>query len=39
MMKISKSAKQVPKAQQEVWNWKQSLYEETKNMNTAEGLI
>jgi hypothetical protein len=26
------------KAQLEVWEWKQTLYEETKHLNTAEAL-
>ncbi|HEW98019.1 MAG: hypothetical protein DRR00_00795 [Candidatus Parabeggiatoa sp. nov. 3] len=33
-----KETRQVPQAQQEVWNLKQNLYEEIKNMNTTDGL-
>jgi len=30
---ITRSTRQIPKAQREVWEWKQTLYEEIKNMN------
>ena len=29
----------VPKALQEVWQWKEKCYEETKNMSSKEHLI
>ncbi|EDN70770.1 hypothetical protein BGP_2937 [Beggiatoa sp. PS] len=35
---MPKPTRKIPKAQQEVWEWKQNLYEETKNMSTTEGL-
>ncbi|RKZ66607.1 MAG: hypothetical protein DRR16_18825 [Candidatus Parabeggiatoa sp. nov. 3] len=38
MMNKLKETRQVPQAQQEVWNLKQNLYEEIKNMNTTDGL-
>jgi hypothetical protein len=38
MMKTLKSTRQIPKAQREVWEWKQTLYEEIKNMSMADGL-
>ena len=38
MMNKLKYTRQVPQAQQEVWNLKQNLYEEIKNMNTTDGL-
>jgi len=37
-MKTLKSTRKVSKSQQEVWEWKQNLYEEIKNMSTAKGL-
>lgn len=37
-MKMLKSAQKISKSQQEVWEWKENLYEEIKNMSTAEGL-
>jgi hypothetical protein len=38
MMKPLRATRKIPKAQQEVLNWKQNLHEEIKNMTTAEGL-
>ncbi|MDM8562810.1 hypothetical protein QUF54_05590 [Candidatus Marithioploca araucensis] len=38
MMKTLKSTRSIPKAQQEVLDWKQTLYEEIKDMSTADGL-
>ncbi len=38
MMKKFKSTRQVPKALQEVFSLKQTLYEEIKDMNMADGL-
>jgi translation elongation factor EF-Ts len=38
MMKTLKSTRQIPKAQQEVWDCKQALYEEIKDMSMADGL-
>jgi hypothetical protein len=38
MMKKFKSTRQVPKALQEVLEWKQTLYEEIKEMSMADGL-
>lgn len=37
-MKNLKPTGQVPKAQQEVWEMKQRLYEEIKDMSTADSL-
>ena len=38
MMKMPKPTRKIPRAQQEVWEWKQNLYEEIKNMNMTDGL-
>jgi len=38
MMKTLKSTRKIPKAQREVWEWKQTLNEEIKNMSLADGL-
>jgi hypothetical protein len=38
MMMNLKLSGQVPKAQQEVWEMKQRLYEEIKDMSTADSL-
>jgi len=38
MMKKLKSIRQIPQAQQEVWEWKQTLYKEIKDMSMTDGL-
>jgi len=38
MMNTFKATGQVSKAQKEVLEWKQTLYEEIKDMSTADGL-